>query len=80
MIVAAGLGELARTPFQLLIAQDAGDDGAVMPEAAQASRKRKKVSASKKNWVMAELAPASILRFRKSTQSCIDCASGCGSG
>ncbi len=43
--------------------------GASMPAAAQASRKRKKVSASKKNWVMAECAPASILRFSQSTSA-----------
>ncbi len=52
--------------------------GAVMPAFTQASRKRKKVSASKKNWVIALVAPASILRLRNSTS--LPVLSGWGSG
>src|SRR5438270_9468208 len=41
-----------------------GTIGACTPAAARASRKRRNASVSKKNWVMARVAPASILRFR----------------
>ena len=54
--------------------------GAVIPAFTQASRKRKKVSASKKNWVIALVAPASILRFSQVTSAVLSAASGCGSG
>ncbi len=54
--------------------------GASIPAAAHASRKRKKVSARKKNWVMAEVAPASILRLSQATSAAVPPLSGCASG
>ncbi len=56
-------------PSQLVIGRMPGMIGAVMPASAQASRKRRKVSASKKNWVMALEAPASILRLSQCTSA-----------
>ncbi len=70
----------AFAPAQLPIGRIPGMIGAVMPARSQASRKRRKVSASKKNWVMALLAPASILRFSQVTSAPLSAASGCGSG
>ena len=45
------------------LAEMPGMIGASIPAFTQASRKRKNVSASKKNWVMAAVAPASSLRL-----------------
>ena len=44
------------------------------------SRNRKNSSLSKKNWVMAALAPASNLRLSQSMSAMAWAASGCGSG
>ena len=54
--------------------------GAVIPALAQASRKRRKSSFSKKNWVIAVAAPASSLRLRLSMSAAGLAASGCTSG
>ena len=54
--------------------------GAEIPAAAQASRKRRKSSLSKKNCVSAMPAPASSLRFRFSMSASALAASGCTSG
>ena len=48
----------------------------VIPRAAQRSRKRRKRSGSKKNWVIARSAPASSLRFRLSRSASALGASG----
>src|SRR3546814_3884993 len=47
-----------------------GTIGASIPAAAAASRKRRKASGEKKNWVIARVAPASSLRFRLSRSVC----------
>ncbi len=57
-----------------------GTISASIPAARQASWKRKKVSGSKKNWVIARVAPASSLRLRLSRSAAGLAASGCVSG
>src|SRR3546814_4175413 len=57
-----------------------GTIGASIPAAAAASRKRRKASGEKKNWVIARVAPASSLRFRLSRSVCGQSESGCTSG
>ena len=69
-----------RAEVQLTIGKMPGVMGFSIPAAAQASLKRKKVSASKKNCVIASSAPASNLRLSQSTLLCNDSDSGCGSG
>ena len=51
-----------------------------MPAAPQRSRNLKNESTSKKNCVMARVAPASNLRFRLSRSLAAHLASGCVSG
>ena len=54
--------------------------GTSIPAASQRSRKRKNVSAEKKNWVIALVAPASTLRFSQATSASVPVESGCASG
>ncbi|GAV32722.1 hypothetical protein ROTAS13_00359 [Roseomonas sp. TAS13] len=57
-----------------------GTIGTEMPAASARSMKRRKVSVSKKYWVIARVAPASILRFRLSRSASAERAEGCVSG
>src|SRR5258708_7707233 len=66
--------ELAHAPALRLAARS---DAKV---AAASSRKRKKQSGEKKNWVIARSAPASTFRFRFSRSNARDDESGCTSG
>jgi hypothetical protein len=52
----------------------------VIPAARTLSLKRRKASMSKKNWLTAKVAPASILAFSTSMSCSIDGLSGCFSG
>jgi hypothetical protein len=52
----------------------------VIPAFTARSRNRKKVSASKKNWVIADVAPASSFFFSQRISASASAASGCGSG
>ena len=67
-------------PAQPWIGRMPGMIGASMPAAAHLSRNRKNVSASKKNCVIALVAPASILRFSQATSASVPLLSGWGSG
>ena len=69
-----------RAPAQFSTGSTPGMTGTVIPASAQASRNRRKVSASKKNCVIASEAPASILRLSQSISARSSAASGCFSG
>ena len=57
-----------------------GTMGMVTPERRACSTKRKKAVVSKKNWVIARVAPASILAFSTSMSCRMERLSGCFSG
>ena len=61
---------------QFSIGRIPGTIGAVMPALTQASLKRRKSSASKKNCVIASLAPASIFRLSQSISARAERARG----
>ena len=75
-----GIGPGRRVAVLGALEQSLALYGAVMPIFAQRSRNRKKLSASKKNWVMALVAPASSLAFSQCASAAPSAASGCGSG
>ncbi|MNS95889.1 hypothetical protein D3C72_1301650 [compost metagenome] len=67
-------------PLKLDTGMMPGIRGMVTPAARTRSRKRRKASMSKKNWLTARVAPASTLAFSTSMSWSIDGLSGCFSG
>ena len=67
-------------PAKLDTGMTPGIRGMVTPAARTRSRKRRKASMSKKNWVTARVAPASTLAFSTSMSWSIDGLSGWRSG
>ena len=73
---AAGLRRSAGSCATFETGRMPGTISTSMPAAAASSRKRKKQSGEKKNWVIARSAPASTLRFRLSRSAVAVAESG----